>query len=319
MDAILVTGAAGFIGSHFVELYLAKHPFAVVVTLDKLTYAGKLTNLASVKNNPNHFFYEGDIGDEPLVCEIIRKHKVTKIVNFAADTHVDNSIKRPHVSFETNIMGTQALLDAARACGIKRFVHISTDEVYGSLATGDATEDFPLLPNSPYSASKAGADLLVRSYVQTYRFPAIITRSSNNFGPRQYPEKVIPLFIRRLLDGKKVPVYGTGKNVRDWLYVEDNCAGIMHVLEHGTLGEIYNIGGGNMITNLELTRKLLAQFERDDSSIEFVTDRPAHDQRYSVDCSKIKMLGWMPQHAFSSALARTVQWYKSHADWLVNP
>ena len=315
MVTILVTGGAGFIGSHFVEHYLREHSDDTVVTLDKLTYAGNLANLFSLQGNPRHFFYQGDIGDEQLVSDIIRKYEITHIVNFAADTHVDNSIKNPRVFFETNVLGTQVLLDAARAANITRFVHISTDEVYGSLLTGEATEASPLLPNSPYSASKAGADLLVRSYVQTYKFPAIITRSSNNFGPRQFPEKIIPLFIKRLMAGEKVPVYGAGTNVRDWLYVEDNCSGIVHVLEKGTLGETYNIGGGNMLTNIELTRKLLAHFGLDDSFIDFVTDRPAHDQRYAIDCSKIHKLGWTPRHTFVAALTKTIEWYKSHLDW----
>lgn len=315
MVVVLVTGGAGFIGSHFVQQYLRENPSDKVVTLDKLTYAGHLPNLSELEGNPRHFFYQGDIGDQKLVTEIILKHKVTHIVNFAADTHVDNSIKNPRVFFETNVLGTQVLLDAARANGITRFVHVSTDEVYGSLQSGEATEDFPLLPNSPYSASKAGADLLVRSYVQTFKFPAMITRSSNNFGPRQFPEKVIPLFIQRILRKEKVPVYGTGTNVRDWLYVEDNCAAIAHVLEHGVVGEIYNIGGGNMLTNIELTRKLLSHFGLDDTSISFVTDRPAHDQRYAIDCTKLQKLGWKPKHTFESALAKTINWYKANPDW----
>ena len=314
---LLVTGSAGFIGSHFVDHYINAYPDATIIGLDKLTYAGNPANLANARAHPNHIFYQGDINDEQLVREILTKHNVTEIVNFAAETHVDNSISTPRTFFITNVLGTQCLLNAARNAHIKRFVHISTDEVYGSIATGEATEDSPLLPNSPYAASKASADLLVRAYSKTYGFPALITRSSNNFGPRQYPEKIIPLFITNILRGKKVPVYGTGKNVRDWLYVEDNCAAIAHILAHGKIGETYNIGGGKMLTNLELTRKLLAHFNLDDTAIEFVTDRLGHDVRYAISCAKTRALGWKPTHTFNDAFAQTITWYRAHQNWWV--
>ncbi len=313
MRRILVTGGAGFIGSNFIKYFLEHHPTDSVINLDLLTYAGNLKNLEELRGNPRYEFVKGDITDEELVEKLLRR--VDAAVNFAAETHVDRSIKDPSSFVRTNYLGVHNLLEKARRAKIKRFVQISTDEVYGSTATGSFHEDSPLEPNSPYSASKAAADLLVRSYWITYKFPVLITRSSNNFGSYQYPEKVIPLFITNLMEGKKVPLYSRGENIRDWIYVEDNCSAVDLVLENGEDGEVYNIAGLNEMTNIELTKTILKAFSKADDFIEYVADRPGHDFRYSIDSSKIQKLGFNPRYRFDEALSRTIEWYKSNTAW----
>ena len=306
---VLVTGGAGFIGSNFVEMALTDQfpNISSVIVLDKLTYAGKLSNLANVSSHPKFEFTHGDICDVELVSDLAGR--VDAIINFAAESHVDRSIEDSSEFIRTNVLGTQVLLDAAKKHKVKKFVQVSTDEVYGSILEGSWDEDQPLLPNSPYSASKAAADLLVRAYFVTHGLNVNITRCSNNFGPRQDPEKLIPNFILKLTQGLKVPVYGDGLNVRDWLYVEDHCKGIYLALTKGISGEIYNIGGGTELTNLELTSKLLSVLEKGESSIEFVEDRLGHDRRYSVDSSKIENLGYASSEDFEKNLKRTVDWY----------
>jgi dTDP-glucose 4,6-dehydratase len=313
MKRLLVTGGAGFIGSNFIRLILSKYPDYKITNLDKLTYCGNIENLRDVENNKNYTFVKGDIVDEALVSRLVKD--CDTIVHFAAESHVDRSIKDPSEFLRTNIFGTYTLLEAAKKSGVKLFIQISTDEVYGSIARGYSKEGDPLEPNSPYSATKAGADLLARSYFVTFKLPVIITRSSNNFGPYQYPEKVIPLFITNLLADKKVPLYADGMNMRDWLYVEDNCEAIDVVMHKGSPGEIYNIGVGSEITNLELTRGLLGILGKDESSIEYVKDRPGHDKRYALDIEKIKALGWRPRHDYRDALGLTVDWYENNKTW----
>lgn len=313
MKRLLVTGGAGFIGSNFVRHILNKYGDYRIINLDKLTYCGNPDNLKDVKNNKNYTFIKGDITDEKLVNKTVKGCDV--IVHFAAESHVDRSIEDPDCFVKTNVFGTHVLLEAAKKFGIKLFIQISTDEVYGSIAKGAFTEESNLSPNSPYSASKAAGDLLAHSYFITYKLPVIITRSSNNYGPYQYPEKVIPLFITNLLTGKRVPVYGDGLNVRDWLYVIDNCEGIDLVMHKGVPGEVYNIGGGNEIANLELTKTILDITGRPKSFIEFVKDRPGHDRRYALDIAKMKSLGWRPRHDFKSALELTVRWYEDNEAW----
>ena len=309
---VLVTGGAGFIGSTFVDMAMTDHFLEIssVCVLDKLTYAGKLSNLASVTNHPNFEFVHGDICDVELVNDLATK--VDAIINFAAESHVDRSIENSSEFIRTNVLGTQVLLDAAKNHKVKKFVQVSTDEVYGSILEGSWDENQPLLPNSPYSASKAAADLLVRAYFVTHGLNVNITRCSNNFGPKQDPEKLIPNFIHKLSQGMKVPVYGDGLNVRDWLYVEDHCKGIYLTLSKGVSGEIYNIGGGTELTNLQLTEKLLNLLNRDETFIDFVPDRLGHDQRYSVDCRKIQGLGYEPSHDFEENLRLTLSWYQEH-------
>ncbi len=311
---ILVTGGCGFIGSNFIRLTLSRYPGDEVINLDKLTYAGNPANLADSEGDPRYMFIHGDICDRHKVDEAFSREP-EMVVNFAAETHVDRSILEPEAFLQTDIYGTFQLLEAVRRHDTPRYLQISTDEVYGSIESGSFTEESPIVPSSPYSASKAGADLLVRSYVNTYGTPALIVRSSNNFGPRQYPEKVIPLFITNLIRGRKVPLYGDGLNVRDWLYVEDNCAAIDTVLRRGVPGEVYNIGGGQEVTNLELTHRLLELLGRDESSIEYVPDRPGHDRRYSITRDKVEALGWKPSRDFPEALAATVDWYRENEDW----
>ncbi len=303
---VLVTGGAGFIGSNFVEMALTDQFLEIssVIVLDKLTYAGKLSNLSSVKNNPNFEFVRGDICDVKLVGELAGQ--VDAIINFAAESHVDRSIENSAEFITTNVLGTQVLLDAAKNHKIKIFVQVSTDEVYGSILEGSWDENEPLLPNSPYSASKAAADLLVRAYFVTHGLNVVITRCSNNFGPKQDPEKLIPNFILRLGQGRKVPVYGDGLNVRDWVYVEDHCRGVYLALTKGLPGEIYNIGGGTELTNLELTRILIRIFQKDESFIDYVPDRLGHDRRYSVNSSKIQELGYVTGFKFEENLSKTV-------------
>jgi len=311
---ILVTGGCGFIGSNFIRLTLREHPEDQVINLDKLTYAGNPRNLADLEGDPRYLFIHGDICDPAAVEEAFSRDPEL-VVNFAAETHVDRSILEPEAFLRTDVFGTFRLLEAARRHGTPRYLQVSTDEVYGSIEEGSFDEDSPLNPSSPYSASKAGADLLVLSYVRTYGTPAMIVRSSNNFGPYQYPEKVIPLFITNLLEGKKVPLYGDGGNVRDWLYVEDNCRAIDTVLRKGEPGRVYNVGGGAEVTNLELTRRLLELLGKDESSIEYVADRPGHDRRYSIASDRVRGLGWRPSREFPEALARTVEWYRENRDW----
>ncbi len=310
---LLVTGGAGFIGSNFIRYILTKHPSYSVVNLDKLTYAGNLENLRDIEADPRYRFIQGDICDAALVREIARG--VDAIVNFAADTHVDRSIIDAGDFIRTDVFGTFTLLEAVKELRIPRYLQISTDEVYGSIQRGAFRESDPLNPSNPYSASKAGGDLLARAYGTTYKLPVIITRSSNNFGPYQYPEKIIPLFITNALEDRPLPLYGDGKNVRDWLYVLDNCAAIDLVLRKGQDGEVYNIGGGTEVENLVLTRQILRLLGKPESLIQPVKDRPGHDRRYALDCHKLRALGWKPAHAFGEALAETVEWYRSHESW----
>lgn len=310
---LLVTGGCGFIGSNFIRHVLTEHPSDTVINLDKLTYAGNPANLADVERDPRYAFVKGDICDGALVRDVAAG--VDAIVNFAAATHVDRSLLEPDEFLRTDVFGVFTLLDAARELRVSRLLHVSTDEVYGSLADGSAREDDPLRPSNPYSASKAAGDLLAAAYWRTHGVPVVITRSSNNFGPYQYPEKVVPLFITNALDELPLPLYGDGKNVRDWLYVLDNCAAIDLVLRHGRAGEIYNIGGGHEVENLVLTREILRLTGRTERLVTPVADRPGHDRRYSVDSTKVRALGWAPRHAFGEALASTVRWYREHEAW----
>ena len=313
LDRIIVTGGAGFIGSNFVRWMLDQHPDLRITVLDKLTYAGNLANLADVEADRRFRFVRGDITDADLVAQLAAE--ADAIVNFAAESHVDRSIDAADAFVQTDIVGTHVLLEAARRSEHEVFLQVSTDEVYGDVASGSSTEGSPLAPRSPYAASKAGADLLVMAYATTYGLPVAITRSSNNFGPYQYPEKVIPLFVTSALDAEPLPLYGDGLQVRDWLYVLDNCAAIEAVLLRGSLGEIYNVGGGNEITNLELTRAILAEVGAPATLVRMVEDRPGHDRRYSIDSGKILGLGWRPRHEFDVALATTVAWYREHREW----
>jgi len=317
MVGLLVTGGCGFIGSNFIHFLLEEASEVSVVNFDSLTYAGNLANLEDVAGHPRYRFIHADITNREAVRAAV-KSGVAGIINFAAESHVDRSIHDSGPFVRTNILGTQILLDAAREAGIKRFIQVSTDEVYGSLgSTGSFTEETPLAPNSPYAASKASADLLVRGYVHTFKMPALITRCSNNYGPNQFPEKLIPLFITNLLRDEPVPVYGDGLNVRDWIHVRDHCAAIYQVWLKGKEGEVYNVGGRCERTNLELTHALLEAVGKPKSLIRYVPDRPGHDRRYAIDCSKIEReIGWRPRIPFEQGLADTVQWYRNHPDWL---
>jgi dTDP-glucose 4,6-dehydratase len=317
MRTMLVTGGCGFIGSNFIHYVLENDPDVAVVNYDCLTYAGNLANLSGVAKHPRYQFVRGDVADRAAVDAALSKG-VTSIVHFAAESHVDRSILDSGPFVRTNVVGTQVLLDAARAHKVERFLNVSTDEVYGSLGpTGAFTEDTPLAPNSPYAASKASADLLVRSYVHTFSLPALITRCSNNYGPYQFPEKLIPLFISNLMRNESVPVYGDGLNVRDWLHVRDHCSAIHRVWRDGRVGEVYNIGGRCERTNLDLTHTLLDVLGKPRTLIRYVKDRPGHDRRYAIDCSKIEReLGWRPVVTFEQGLRDTVQWYKDHAEWV---
>jgi dTDP-glucose 4,6-dehydratase len=310
---ILVTGGAGFIGSNFVRHLLSTHPEDSIVNLDKLTYAGNLASLGDVEHDRRYRFVKGDICDAGLMGELIAG--VDAVVHMAAETHVDKSNLGADEFLRTNVTGTHTLLEAARRVSLSRFVLVSTDEVYGSIAEGAADETDPLNPSNPYSASKAAADLLARAYWLTHRLPVVVTRSSNNFGPYQYPEKVIPLFVTNALEGRPVPLYGDGRNVRDWLYVLDNCAAIDVVLRKGQDGEIYNIGGGNEVENVTLTRSILSLLGKPESFITPVPDRPGHDRRYALDSRKVHRLGWKPAHTFEAALEATVEWYRTHEAW----
>jgi dTDP-glucose 4,6-dehydratase len=309
----LVTGGAGFIGCNFVKLLFETKQDCKVTVLDKLTYAGRLENLREFESNPNYMFVKGDICDEKAVEPLAKEADI--ILNFAAESHVDRSIEDPFSFIHTDVYGTGILLDAARKHRIEKFVQISTDEVYGSVEQGYSKENDEIKPSSPYSASKAGADRLAYAYHYTYGLPVVITRSSNNYGPNQYPEKIIPLFITNLLCGKKVPLYGDGKNKRDWIHVMDNCKGIVKVMENGKNGEAYNVGAGNELTNIELTKMILKELGKGDEMIEYVKDRLGHDKRYALDCSKANSLGWKSEEPFEERLAETVQWYKNNEWW----
>lgn len=317
MTHILVTGGAGFIGSNFVRRAIEnKYPEirdCTVTVLDALTYSGNINNLSPVRSSSRLRFIHGDIRDEDLLSEIMPN--VNYVVHFAAETHVDRSIKNASAFVETNVLGTGRLLEAAARNNIDRFIHISTDEVYGSIDSGSWDENQPLLPNSPYSASKAASDLLVRSYHKTYDLPVCITRCSNNYGPYQFPEKVIPLFVTNLIEDKEVPLYGNGTNVRDWLHVDDHCRGIYIVLTKGRSGEIYNIGGGLELSNADLSRVILEVMEKSWSMVKRVKDRPGHDKRYSVSINKISTLGYRPEVSFEQGLAETINWYKDNSSW----
>ena len=310
---LLVTGGAGFIGSNFIRYVLRTHAGDVAVNLDKLTYAGNPANLADLADDSRYTFVKGDICDAALVREAMTG--VDAVVNFAACTHVDRSILDPDEFLRTDVLGVHTLLEVVRDLRVPRLLHISTDEVYGSIAEGSATEGAPLRPSNPYSATKAGGDLLALACFNTHHTHVVITRSSNNFGPYQYPEKIIPLFVTNAIDGEPLPLYGDGRNVRDWLYVLDNCTAIDLVLRRGRDGEVYNIGGGHEVENVALTRDILRLTGRPPSLIRPVKDRPGHDRRYSVDSTKVKALGWAPRHAFADALAATVEWYRGHEAW----
>jgi dTDP-glucose 4,6-dehydratase len=310
---ILVTGGAGFIGSNFVRYVLQHQPGDAVINLDKLTYAGNLENLRDVEADPRYRFVHGDVGDPGLVREVM--DGVDAVVHMAAETHVDRSNLAADEFLRTNVNGTYTVLEAARERRVGRFVQVSTDEVYGSMARGHAREADPLRPSNPYSASKAAADLLACAYWTTHKLPVVITRSSNNFGPYQFPEKIIPLFITNALEDRPLPLYGDGRNVRDWLYVLDNCAGIDRVLRQGADGEIYNIGGGNEVENVALTREVLRFLGKPENLITPVADRPGHDRRYALDSGKLQALGWKPSASFETALAVTVEWYRTHESW----
>jgi len=314
---ILVAGGAGFIGSNFIRHILGVHADGTVVNVDKLTYAGNLANLADVAGEPRYRFHRADICDAAGVARIFAEEKPEAVVNFAAETHVDRSIDDPALFLRTNILGTQVLLDAARKAKVARYLQISTDEVYGSLgATGHFSEESPLKPNSPYAASKTSADLLVRAYGKTFGLPVLVTRCSNNYGPYQFPEKLIPFFVTLLREGKPVPVYGDGMNVRDWIHVEDHSRAVDAVLRRGRPGEIYNVGGGNERTNIEITKLLIAAMGKDERSMKFVPDRPGHDRRYAIDDSKIRAeLGVVPRVPFEEGLRATVRWYLEHEPW----
>ena len=314
MTTLLVTGGAGFIGSCFVRHELKKHPDYKIINLDALTYCGNIENLRDVENNPNYRFVHGNICDRKLVRELVAESDC--VINFAAESHVDNSIKHPEIFIETNVQGTLNLLQASKEIGVERYLQVSTDEVYGSLGkTGYFYETTPISPNSPYSASKASADMLVRAYRETYGLPTLNTRCSNNYGPYQYPEKLIPFFISQLLKGEKVPVYGDGLNVRDWLYVYDHCEAIDVVLHKGKLGEVYNIGGHNEKTNMEITHLILDAMGKDESSIKYVEDRLGHDRRYAIANDKITSeLGWEPSITFEEGIKITIDWYLNNQD-----
>lgn len=313
MKTILVTGGAGFIGSNFVRHMVNKYPDQKIVVLDALTYAGNRENLQDLEDRSNYEFHHGNICDKTLVEELVPDCNV--IINFAAETHVDRSILEAGSFIQTDVVGTFTLLEAARKIKIDRYIQISTDEVYGSIEKGSFRESSPLKPNSPYSASKASGDLLVRAYHKTYGLPTIITRSSNNFGPYQYPEKLIPLFITNAMEDQSLPLYGDGKNVRDWLYVLDNCEAIDVILREGKDGEVYNIGGGNEMQNIEITELILQLLTKPKSLIRPVQDRLGHDRRYSVSIDKIKKLGWKPKHNFREAIEETIQWYVNNENW----
>ncbi|MBN2008372.1 dTDP-glucose 4,6-dehydratase [candidate division KSB1 bacterium] len=313
MKTYLVTGGAGFIGANYIHYLFEKYDDIHVYNLDKLTYAGNPENLKEFENNPNYTFIKGDICDPEFVGPLVAKSDI--VVNFAAESHVDRSIGAPDDFIRTDVFGAFVLLESARKHGVEKFIQISTDEVYGSIEKGSFVETDPLMPSSPYSASKSGADRLAFSYYVTYDLPIIISRCSNNYGPYQYPEKLISLFITNAFENKQLPVYGDGKNVRDWIYVWDHCNAVDFIIHNGQNGEIYNIGGGNERTNLEITEFILKALDKPHSLIKFVTDRPGHDRRYSLDCTKLKNMGWKPEFNLETALQATVNWYREHQAW----
>ena len=310
---LLITGGAGFIGSNFIRHIMSKYPEYKIINLDKLTYAGNLDNLNDIENKKNYKFYKGDICDAKIVSRLMKD--ADAVVHFAAETHVDRSLMEAGTFVMSDVFGTFVLLNEAKKNKVKKFIHISTDEVYGSIEKGSFDEDSPLNPSNPYSASKAGADRLAYSYFKTFNIPVCITRSSNNFGPYQHPEKFIPLFITNSIENKKLPLYGDGMNKRDWLYVLDNCEAISHVLHNGVEGEVYNVGANNEKTNLYLARLILKMLDKPESLIEFVKDRQGHDRRYAVNCNKIRKLGWKPRHNFEESLKATVNWYHNNRMW----
>jgi dTDP-glucose 4,6-dehydratase len=308
-----VTGGAGFIGSNYVRHLLDTDPDAEVTNFDKLTYAGNATSVADLASNPRYRFVQGDICDPAQVAEVLPGHDV--IVNFAAETHVDRSIVEPLQAVRTNTLGVATLAETARHAGVQRFLQVGTDEEYGTIVEGSFSERDRLEPSSPYSAGKAGGSLVALAYATTHKLDVVVTRCTNNYGPYQFPEKVIPLFVTNLLDGQKVPLYGSGGNIRDWLYVLDHCAAIDLVLRRGATGQVYNVGAGNEVTNLDLTHEILAAFGVGEEAIEFVTDRPGHDWRYSLDSTRVRELGWEPAHDFRAGLAETIDWYRRNEPW----
>lgn len=316
MTNILVTGGAGFIGSNFVRYMVNKYSDYHIINLDALTYCGNLENLKGIENMDNYSFVKGDIRDKSVVDNLVEK--CDYVINFAAESHVDRSITDPEIFIKSNVLGTQVLLNAAKEFGVEKYIQISTDEVYGTLGkTGYFTETTPLQPNSPYSASKASGDLITRAYGETFDLPINITRCSNNYGPYQFPEKLIPLMISNTLEDKKLPVYGDGKNVRDWLHVHDHCTAIDLVLHEGKLGEVYNIGGNNEKENIYIVKLILNELGKDESLIEFVTDRLGHDRRYAIDSTKIQEeLGWSPKYTFEVGIKETIKWYLDNQDWI---
>ncbi|MFQ5628503.1 MAG: dTDP-glucose 4,6-dehydratase [bacterium] len=313
MQNMLVTGGAGFIGSNFIRHILKKYPEVHITNLDKLTYAGNPDNLRDIEKNPRYRFVKGDICDAKIVEPLVQE--ADAVVNFAAESHVDRSIGKPDDFIRTDVFGAFVLLEAARKHGVEKFIQISTDEVYGSIENGSFSETDPLMPSSPYSASKAGADRLAFSYFVTYDVPVIITRCSNNFGPYQFPEKLISLFVTNAMEDKPLPVYGDGKNVRDWIYVDDHCDAIDFVYHNGNDGEVYNIGGGNERMNIEITDIILAELNKPKSLMQYVKDRLGHDRRYSVNCEKLSSLGWKPLHTFETAMKETIKWYVENRWW----
>ncbi|MEK5204708.1 dTDP-glucose 4,6-dehydratase [Bacillus mycoides] len=317
---VLVTGGAGFIGSNFVRYMVKKYPEYNIVNLDALTYAGNLENLKDIEELSNYKFIKGDIADRQFINQLFKEEKFDYVLNFAAESHVDRSITNPDIFIQTNIQGTQVLLDAAKNAEVKKYLQVSTDEVYGTLGeTGYFTEETPLASNSPYSSSKAGADLLVRAYHETFGLPVNITRCSNNYGPFHFPEKLIPLMIINALSDKQLPVYGDGLNVRDWLHVEDHCQAIDLVLHNGKNGEVYNVGGNNERTNIEIVKTILKALDKPESLIKYVTDRPGHDRRYAIDATKLREeLGWSPKYNFDTGIEQTIKWYLENQDWWKN-
>ncbi|SER70732.1 dTDP-glucose 4,6-dehydratase [Psychrobacillus sp. OK032] len=315
---LLVTGGAGFIGGNFVQYMVNKYPQYIIYNLDLLTYAGDLTKHREIEQNDNYHFVKADITDREVIFSLFEKEKFDYVVHFAAESHVDRSITDPGIFVQTNVLGTQVLLDASKQINISKFLHVSTDEVYGELdfdPTTFFTEDTPIMPNSPYSASKASSDLLVRAYHETFNLPINITRCSNNYGPYHFPEKLIPLTISRVLNEQKVPVYGDGKNIRDWLHVYDHCSAIDLVLHEGLDGEVYNVGGHNELTNLEVVKTIISTLGKSEELIEFVVDRLGHDKRYAIDPTKLEQLGWNPTYTFKTGIAQTIQWYLDNKDW----
>lgn len=315
---LLITGGAGFIGGNFVQYMIKNYPDYEIYNLDLLTYAGDLIKHSEIKDMDNYHFIKADISDRQTIISLFDKEKFDFVVHFAAESHVDRSITDPEIFIKTNVLGTQVLLDAAKQSKVEKFLHVSTDEVYGELDFDPSeffTEDTPLAPNSPYSASKASSDLLVRAYHETYNLPINITRCSNNYGPYHFPEKLIPLTISRVLNNEKVPVYGDGKNIRDWLHVYDHCAAIDLVLHKGVNGEVYNVGGHNEKTNLEVVETIIEELGKSDNLIQFVEDRLGHDKRYAIDPTKLEKLGWKPTYNFETGIAQTIQWYLKNEDW----